>query len=373
VNAGAATRLALFYGAVFAIVGVQLPFWPVFLASRGMSPAEIGALLALPLWVKVVANPVAGIAADRLGTRRRLMACLAVAALGGYAAFALADGFWALVGATVLTAAVFSPLLPLGENLAVATAYAQKFDYGRVRLWGSLSFIAAALLSGKVLDGLEAEWILWLVAGFATLTFLTCLSLPQTPGSGPSTLAPGLLLRDRRLLLFFAAATLIQASHAVYYAFGTLHWRALGHGPGAIGLLWSEGVIAEIVLFWFGAPLVARLGPRGLLVLGGIAALLRWSGTAFAESLPLLALLQVMHAFTFGAVHLGAMHFLQRNVPSQLSATGQALYAAICSGIGFGVAMLASGALWSAAGPLAFAVMAAMGLAGAALALRLRD
>ena len=78
---------------------------------------------------------------------------------------------------------------------------------------------------------------------------------------------------DPAFLLFLGAAAAIQSSHAVYYAFGTLHWRGLGHSEAVIGWLWAEGVIAEILLFAFGSALGSRLSPARLLMVAGFGAL----------------------------------------------------------------------------------------------------
>src|SRR5262249_54973078 len=130
-------------------------------------------------------------------------------------------------------------------------------------------------------------------------------------------------------------------------------------------------VIAEIALFAFGAPLVARLGPAGLLILGGAAATLRWSVTAVASDLWLLLIVQALHGLTFGATHLGAMHYLARALPPDVSATGQALYAATVSGLGYGLFMAASGRLYAALGEGAYVAMAMLAGLGAVAAWRL--
>jgi MFS transporter, PPP family, 3-phenylpropionic acid transporter len=328
-------RLSLFYAALFATVGVQLPYWPLWLASRGLDAAGIGAVLAAVLWVKVFTNPLAGWLADRIGDRRRVMLGFALAALAGNVLFAPAHGFWPIFAVSLVAGAAFSALMPLGDNLTLVEAARHGFDYGRVRLWGSVSFIATALLGGRLLKGRAPDTVLvWLI-----------------------------------LLIFFAGATLVQASHSVYYAFGTLHWRAIGHSETAIGALWAEGVVAEIGLFLMGARLVERLGPAGLLALGGGAGIVRWLGTGVAEGLPALALLQLLHALTFGAAHLAAMHFIARAVPPDLSATAQALYSASVAGLGFGVAMALSGTLYAAFGARAYWAMAVLAGLGAAAAL----
>jgi PPP family 3-phenylpropionic acid transporter len=125
------------------------------------------------------------------------------------------------------------------------------------------------------------------------------------------------------------------------------------------------------VLFYFGAPLVRLFGPHGLMALGGAAALVRWSATAVATSLPALIVLQPLHALSFAAAHLGAVHFLARAVPPERAASAQSLYAAVVNGIGLGIVALGAGALYAAIGGGAYFAMAAMGGVGGVLALRM--
>jgi PPP family 3-phenylpropionic acid transporter len=194
------------------------------------------------------------------------------------------------------------------------------------------------------------------------------LPVPRAPSRSPTRAGWRLLARPP-LLMFLLAAALIQGSHGVYLGFGTLHWRSIGLSDGTIAALWVEGVVAEILLFYWGARLLGRLGPLGLLALGGGAGVLRWLGTAFAAGLPALALLQLLHGLTFGAAHLGAMHHLARRLPAGQAATGQALYSALVGGLGQGFALLLAGALYGTMGGMAYLAMAAVAAAGAAVAL----
>ena len=131
--------------------------------------------------------------------------------------------------------------------------------------------------------------------------------------------------------------------------------------------------MAEIALFWAGASLVARLGPLGLMALGGVAGVVRWSLAGVAPGLAAAAVLQLLHAATFGASHLGAMHFLARTVPPDAGASAQSLYSGVSAGIGSGLVMLAAGALYARYGGLAYLAMSglsALGLGGVALLAR---
>ena len=368
----AALRLAFFYAAMFSLTGVQLPFWPAWFAGRGLSAAEIGILLAVAQWLKLAVNPLAGIAADRSAAPRRVMLVLSLGAVAGFVLLPAAHGFALLLPLGALTACCLSPLSPLGDHVALAAASAGRLDYGRVRLWGSLGFIAATLLAGRLIEAHGIDSVAPLLAAAAMLVLAACTVMPAER-SAPAAAHTGAwrTLARPSFALFLAAAALIQGSHAVYYGFGTLYWRRLGIADDRIALLWAEGVVAEIVLFYWGAPLLRRLGPEKLLALGGGAGLLRWAATGFATTLPALVPLQLLHAFTFGAAHLGAMHHLARRLPPAQAATAQALYATVVGGLGQGLLMLLAGGLYGAVGGSAYFAMAAVAAIGAGLALLL--
>ncbi len=373
---GIALRLALFYGAAFAVVGLQVAFWPLWLRARGLTGAEIGLLLSMPMWVRVFGNPMVAAFADRSGERHRLMIGLAAGAVVAFALFWFAEGFWLLFGVTAVYAFLYTPLVPLGDNMAMLISSARGLDYGRLRLWGSLAFILATVIGGAVLVGRAPNLILWSILAAVAGTFVACLLLPgfRPPEDGSHPAGSGgdggmfAVVRQPAFALFLLSASLIQASHAVLYGFGSLDWRAIGLEGEVIGWLWAEGVIAEIALFAFSGRVVRLVGPTGLLVLAGVAALVRWTAMGWSDDLGVLVAVQLLHGLTFGAAHLGAMHFIARALPVRMSARGQVLYSAVAMGIAFGLAMPLAGVLYEAFAGRAFyfmAVVAAGGTAGA--------
>ncbi|EKE77218.1 MFS transporter [Oceanibaculum indicum] len=371
-----ALRMAAFYGAYFTVAGIYLPFWPVWLAHREMNPTEIGVLLAVGSIVKIVANLFFARIADRTGRTKLVVIGLGVASTLTLAAFGVVSGFAAFLLLSLLVGAVFSPMMPLGESITLRQARAGRIDYGRVRLWGSITFMVITVIAGWLIGLYGAGVIHVLVVAAAIATFLTTLSLPADAGrmAAPRKGAALALARHPSFLLFLLAASAAQASHAVYYGFSALHWRASGLSETVIGLLWAEGVIAEILLFAVGARVTARIGPAALLALAGAAGLLRWGVSAETTALWVLAIVQLLHAVTFGAAHLAAMAFLTRAVPDNLSATAQSLYAGMVSGVAFGMAMPLSGWLYGQTGGGAFYLPVALSLLAmlAALALRRR-
>ncbi len=372
-------RLALFYAAVFLVVGVLMPFWPLWLnETRGMSAEEIGLLLGAGLWMKVLANPFFAHFADRRPEKRRLLATLALGALAGFSLFHWAQGFWQLLGVTLITFSMFTALMPLGENLTMITSYAHKLDYGRIRLWGSLTFVLASAGGGMVLVELPVTAVLWLVLGGVALTFFAALQLPdpETTGIGGESQAPEAplrrILREPLFLIFLAAAGLIQASHSAYYGLATLFWREAGFADDVIGGLWATGVMAEVLLFAFSGAIMARVTPTTLLVIAAAAGVLRWCVIGATTNPFVLFPIQTLHALTFGATHLAAMHFIARATPPGCSATAQGLYSSTAMGGLLGLGVILSGRIFEATGGGAFLVMAGLSLAGGACAWLLR-
>ena len=376
---GHSSRLAFYYFAIFIVAGVHLPYWTLWLTAHGLSAGDIGLLTGSAMVLRVISGPLIAFASDRIGQRRAQIVLFSLLLGGSFALFSLVHSFAAIFLVTLLTSTLIPSIMPLIDTLTLAQSMQGRADYGRVRLWGSISFIAASMTGGYVLSNTGAGMILPMILAGCAITVVAALMLPkETPlGSDASPRRAGWrealrLCRDRRFLVFMAAGSFIQAAHAVYYTFGTLNWQRLGLSSTLIGGLWALGVISEIILFAYSARVTARFGPAALLALGGAAGVLRWVLTAFDPGVWLLIVLQCLHAFTFGATHLAAMQFITRAAPAHLAVTAQGVYAAVSTGIVIGGVTYASGFAYSAFGSLAFLGMAALCGAGCVCALWLR-
>jgi MFS transporter, PPP family, 3-phenylpropionic acid transporter len=278
-----------------------------------------------------------------------------------------------------LLAANWTTIMPLIETVAASGIRRDALDYGRVRLWGSVSFILASLGAGFIIELVGPGSVLPLLLGATALLVLGTHLLPhRLGGHGPA--APAALRRLKLadvfalaraplFLLFLLAASLIQGSHALYYAFGSLHWRAQGVSGGVIGALWSVGVVAEVGLFAASGRIIAACGAARLLMLAGLATVVRLGFMAIDPPLWATALLQTLHAMSFGAAHLAAIHFLAHAVPEDRAASAQGLYAAVVGGLVMGSAIIACGPLYRTFGP--YGVMGGLALIGAFGALSL--
>jgi PPP family 3-phenylpropionic acid transporter len=211
----------------------------------------------------------------------------------------------------------------------------------------------------------DLVWLMVVAMAIATGAAAALLPLGTERASGlPSRASAAHLLRNRAFLAAIAAASLVQASHAVYYGFATINWQASGYDGGVIGALWAVGVISEIALFALSARLPATVTPLALLLVGAAGAAVRWSVMATAPPAILLPALQCLHAFSFGTTHLGALAFVSRMAPPGAAATAQG-YFAVALGATMAGATALAGVLYGRFGSGAYAAMAMLAVAGA--------
>jgi len=366
--------LSLASAATFALVAVGMPFWPLWLTAHGVTPQGIGILIAVTNLVRVAAGPLFSYVADHTGDRRAPFIWLSLAhlvALGGF--WLVGSSFWAIMFFSIVATCFAAPLMPLLGSLTMAWVERKAYDYGRIRLWGSVSFIVITMGAGFIIAPFGNESILVLMMAMAGAMLAAGYLLPPDPRKGEpahhqKTTLGGViaLMTDARFIVFILASALVMASHATYYAFGTINWERIGYSTEFIGFLWALGVVVEIILFALSGRVFRRFSPAMLTFIGCAAAVVRWTGTAFDPHWTVLILLQCLHGLTFGAVHLAVMQYLSRSVPIHLAATAQGIYAAVSAGVFMGIASLAAGPAFEHWGAKSYLLMAALGALGAA-------
>jgi MFS transporter, PPP family, 3-phenylpropionic acid transporter len=366
-NIGFATRVAALYAAIFAMIGVQLPFLPIWLKAKGLDAQMIGVVLAIPMVVRVFAIPLASRLADRRDALRAAIVIAACASVIGYGLVGLAEGVRAILVAYALASIVFTPMMPLSDTYALRGLGERRLAYGPVRLWGSAAFILGTYVAGFASDIMPARELIWLVTAATALIAIAALVLsPATTTtaqpSEPGTARPS-LLRDPAFIAVLASASMIQASHAVFYSFASLEWRAAQLDGSTIAGLWAIGVIAEIVLFALSGRLPPMIQPTMLLMIGAAGAAFRWAAMALDPPAIVLPFLQTLHALSFGASYLGALWFVAKRAAPGQAATAQG-HLAVASGVVMAVAMGLSGLLYAAFGAGAYAAMALAAVAG---------
>jgi PPP family 3-phenylpropionic acid transporter len=378
--------LATFYAASFAVLAVYMQFFPLWLQdARGLTAEQVAVVLAAQTIARTVAGPLWAARVDRGASPRSLLRWLALASCAAFLVFGAVRTPVALWLVSFAFGCLYPPMHPILDALALQRSHSDGFAYGRLRLVGSLSYLIVILLVGWWLEATSVAGVFPLLVVGLTGTLAAAFVLPaapplpvapvaapSVPGAAPAGSALRRLLRPGPFLLLLIASASIQGSHATYYNLSTLHWRRHGIEEATAGVLWAEGILAEIVLFFVARGTVERLRPTTLLLLGGVAAALRWVVIGATTSVPVLLLTNWLHAASFTATYLGSLRALERRVAPHERATAQGLLGAATSGVGMVVCGLLGGWAYERAAGFAFFLMAAFALLGAGLAFVLR-
>jgi PPP family 3-phenylpropionic acid transporter len=348
-------RLSGVYFFYFCALGAFLPYWPLYLEGLGFDPVQIGQIMALPAVTKVVSPNLWGWLADRTGLTLRLIRWAAFLTLAMFAAVFRVEAYAGMALVMLAFSFFWNAVLPLFETVTLGHLHHDAHRYSRVRLWGSIGFIATVAALGRGLDG--AFPVACLPQAIALLfgaLWLNCLAVPpsgrENLGEGQGSLRG--ILRRRDVLAFFAACMLLQISHGPYYVFFSVYLEDHGFSGAETGQLWALGVLAEIGLFAVFHRLLRLASPRAIL-LGSLAlSVARWLMIAWGvDVLGLLLLAQVLHAASFGAVHAVAIHLVHGYFRGPHHGKGQALYSSLSFGLGGALGSLLSGYGWELVGP----------------------
>ncbi|CDF93747.1 MULTISPECIES: MFS transporter [unclassified Pseudomonas] len=346
-------RLSSFYLFYFALLGSTAPFLALYFDHLGFNAARIGELVAIPMLMRCVAPNIWGWLGDYTGQRLAIVRFGAVCTLLTFSLIFIDKSYAWLAMVMALHAFFWHAVLPQFEVITLAHLSGQASRYSQIRLWGSIGFIIAVIVLGRLFEWLSLDiYPLALVLIMGGIVLASFWVPNAQPVQGSRVAGDGFLrqLRNPGVLAFYACVGLMQMSHGPYYTFLTLHLERLGYSRGVIGVLWAVGVVAEVLVFLVMSRILARFSVRRVLLASFLLAALRWLLLgSLAEFLWVLLFAQVLHAATFGSFHAAAIHFVQRSFGSRQQGQGQALYAAL-AGTGGALGALYSGYSWNALG-----------------------
>jgi PPP family 3-phenylpropionic acid transporter len=371
-------KLSALYFVYFALLGVMAPYLSLYLESEGFSLLEIGQLVSLLMVTKVVAPLLWGSLADKYNKNILLVRLGAIMTLLCYLGFFWAHTFWSLAVVIVLYSFFWNAVLPQIEVLTLYNLAEQKNRYSRIRLWGSIGFIFSVAICGWLFDEQELTIFPWvLLVLISAIVIVSLLGFSEVKLE-KTQIKFGKTFRSQLcrswILLFFSVSFLLQVSHGAYYTYFSIYLSSLGYPKVQIGMLWALGVVAEIVMFVVMHRWLKRSSIENIMFLSLLLTVIRWVMTAaYADSLLTITLVQCLHAFSFGAMHVASIQFVYHNFEQQNQGRAQALYSSMGFGAGGAVGAYLSGYVVSAHNySNAFLVSAVICLLGLVLVLLMK-
>ncbi len=409
--------LGMYYFAYFAYVGAYSPYITLYFKELGMTAAQIGLLYSIPQVMRIFGPSAWGHLADVSGRPQVILRVAAVCSLIAFAGMYWNGGgagtwsvFWGGAAGSVTPAGVIgtarvagagaaagagasgvlpavsfawlfavlvavhfftSAQMPLVEAITLDHVRERPGDYGRIRVWGSVGFIAAVLGLGYLLDVLPVQWVIHVTVALLALVALVSFLIPAPVKHVHEGAAVSLRrqLMTRPVQVFLAASMLNAFAHAALYTFFSIYLAQLGYSKSVIGWMWSIGVLIEVGVFQCMPQLMRRFSLETLFFSTFIACALRFVLIAWtAQWWWALVFAQLLHAFTFAIYHASAVGLARQHFGAANQARGQAIYISVSFGLGGFAGAMASGLLWDWIGPSwTYTLSAAAGLLGAML------
>jgi MFS transporter, PPP family, 3-phenylpropionic acid transporter len=376
VSSPVAARAA--YATLFGAIGASFPYLSVFYQHSGLSLGQIGLLGSAAAATGLVGSPAWGALADRYPTSRLVLPTAAAMTALFALALALAGRPIMIAIAAIATALAMSGISPILDARALETVRGEHDRYGRLRVWGSISFVVVVGLTGFVVEraGIEALFVVYVPLLAATgIVGLLLRGRESAVPPLPRLEGVGLVLRQPQLRRFLLAAFVVWSASMAINGFLSIHLVEIGAPGELVGAAWAIGAAVEVPIMWAFPWLAARAGTRRLLIAGALALAARAIVLPFlADPVP-AALTMLLHGTGFGLMLVGGVTYVYGHAPPGTAATAQGVLTAVVFSlsmiVGPGLGGLAAGA-WGL--PLMFALAAVAGVAGIAfMALAIRE
>lgn len=333
-----AGMLSLYYFLFYAFHGSYLPIINLFFEKElYFTGTQIGLLFSINYVLTTISPPFLGGVSDTLHRPRTVIAaCLLLSSIA-LVLFARLMIFWQVVIVMVLFSFFNSPLFPLIDSLALGYAGKTGVGFGRMRAWGSVGFIAAALFLG-VLFAHKPDLTLafWFAATASVLALMLVPLLPEVPvqrmgNVGRRAIA---VFRQPDVLVLTLCAVLGNVAMMAYYTFFSNYLFHMAFYDKWVAPVWAIGAVAEIPFIFHADSIIARLGVRTVFAIGLGAVATRMFLLSLKPPVWLILASQLLHPFTYAAIAICGMIYLNTRCPADLRGSAQSIFGAAFMGAG---------------------------------------
>ena len=349
--ARARVRPAVALQVVFVLFGATIaaffPFLALFLSARGLTPGQIGVVIAAMALGRIAAGPVWGHLADTSLGRRSTLQIGALGAAALAVALFLAEDYRTILVFGFVFATFSATTGPNLDAIALAHLGDERMgEYGRIRGWESFSYAIVCLVLGLTLETGSPTWTMPAYAIAAVAVAAWAFTLPHDrpvhrETHGRLGAVGAVFRRAPRFWQFMVALLLVWTGFNAAWNFIALKIEEGGGGPLLVGVGTALGGLVEVPLMRLSSRLGRRWGLRRVFVLGCCVYAFGFLLWGLIENPTAVSLLTVFEGVAFALLFTTGVVVIGKMVPATLYSTGQSMWVTVSFGgapiIGAGV------------------------------------
>lgn len=339
------------YFIYFSILGIFLPYFNLYCYHLEFTGFQIGLLSSVRSVMLVLFPLIWGSLADHFQIRRPIYIYCCFTSAAVWALFLYYNDFWAMFMITILYGIFSSPLISFLEATTIESLGKEKKQYGKIRAWGSFSFIMTVIVMGRIIDLSSVQVIILCILVGSCLLSLISIAIPRVTHQKKSIfLSQAKHLFTRKVFVFLVCSFLMLVSHGAYYGFFSIHLEKLGYGSTFIGFTWALASTAEIFVMVKSESIFKRFSMENVLFFSFFVAALRWLTLYKATSTAVILISQLSHAVTYGTFHMASILYIDQLAPKDTKTLAQAANNALTYGLGLMAGFFVSGLLFEPIG-----------------------
>ncbi|MGA2533662.1 MAG: MFS transporter [Candidatus Aminicenantales bacterium] len=334
----------------YTIWGSWMPVLSAYLQNNlGFNGVQTSLIYSLLPLATIISPFVGGQFADRWFPTQKVIAALQLA--GGVLLIAMAGitAFTPMMWLMLLYSLIYAPTLALTNSIAFVNLKSSEKEFGAIRVWGSIGWIAAGLaLAGwralaKSPDGVALKGDTLILAGLFSLVMgVFAFSLPSTPpkkeGAKPWAFLEALKMFKDKSFAIFAAICFVVATELWFYYILTapfLTSAAIGLSQRYVSAVMTIAQVAEIfVMAFLLSRALRKYGMRKTMTLGILAWPIRYIIFVIGAPAWLVIASLALHGFCYVFFFTAAYIYVDSVAPKDIRHSAQGLIAMIILGLG---------------------------------------
>ena len=309
-----------FYILYFIYLGTS-SFQSRYFSEIGMTDSQIGLISSIPAIAGLAAQPIWGTFSDRVKYKRSILIIGSAAA--GIALFI--TGFFSsflpvLIGMTVITVALIA-VIPTANSIALE--YSSTL-LGPLRMTGTMGYQVGAVLLGFILTT-SLHGLMQIMGILMILCALLARLEPPIEGHqhGREKVSYISVFKDKKILFLLITLLICTTTTQYYNTFFVKMLGDLGFDNSTTGIITFVSIFFEIPFLYFSHKLYKKATLWTWLLVGMAINAVRFTCLGFAESLPLILLINIPTVTVMGCFEFFPALYLNDAVNEKLKGSAQ--------------------------------------------------